>query len=365
MDSARFPILTEEYPMIALAWPWVLVLLPLPWVIRRWFPPAPETSARAMRVPNYADIMTLQSGQTVVSSRTWPSKIFWYAIIIWLILLVAAARPQWMGEPVGLPTSGRDLMLAVDISGSMKIPDFSLNGQEVTRLEVVKAVAGEFIARRQGDRLGLIVFGSQAYVQTPLTFDRDTVRTMLTETVVGLAGQKTAIGDAIGLSVKRLKEQPNGSRVLVLLTDGANTAGEVSPKQAAELAKGQGIRIYTIGVGADRMEVPSFFGTQTVNPSRDLDEETLRYLAQSTGGLYLRAKNTAGLTSVYDELDRLEPATTETEMFRPTRELYIWPLGLALALSVFLATFFVLENRLPMNQGWKAEPIPTRAGAGT
>ena len=350
--------------MISLAWPWVLALFPLPWVIRGWFPSAPDSSTCAMRVPNFADIMTLQSGQGIGNSPTRPSKIFWFSIFIWLILLIAGARPQWIGEPVGLPTSGRDLMLAVDISGSMKIPDFSLNGQEVTRLAVVKAVAGEFIARRKGDRLGLIVFGSQAYVQTPLTFDRDTVRTMLTDSVIGLAGQETAIGDAIGLSVKRLKEQPTGSRVLVLLTDGANTAGEVLPKQAAELAKEQGIKIYTIGVGADRLEVPSFFGTQTVNPSRDLDEETLRFLAQTTGGLYLRAKNTAGLTSVYEELDRLEPTTTETEMFRPTEEWYIWPLGLALALSVILAAFFVLRFRTLLNRGWKVGPIPARAGGG-
>jgi Ca-activated chloride channel family protein len=317
-----------------------------------------------MKVPHYEDIMALQSGHLIASTGSRSSKLFWLAIIIWLTLLVAATRPHWMGEPVGLPTSGRDLMLAVDLSGSMNIPDFSVNGQEITRLEVVKAAAGEFIARRRGDRVGLIVFGSQAYVQTPLTFDRDTVKAMLKETEIGLAGQETAIGDAIGLAVKRLKEQPAGSRVLVLLTDGANTAGEVSPIQAAALAKEQGVRIYTIGVGADRMEVPSFFGTQTVNPSRDLDEDTLRHLAQNTGGLYLRAKDAAGLARVYEELDRLEPATTETELFRPTTELFIWPLGLALALSCLLAVSFVWKMEWVVKRGWKAEGISVRAVAG-
>ena len=349
--------------MIAFAWPWVLVLFPLPWIVRRWAPPVRNTSGRAMRVPHFKDIMTLQSGQMSANTRSGSSTLFWLAIIIWLALLLAAARPQWIGEPIGLPTSGRDLMLAVDISGSMKIPDFSMNGQEVTRLEVVKAAAGEFIARRTGDRVGLIVFGSQAYLQTPLTFDRETVKAMLGETEIGLAGQETAIGDAIGLAVKRLKEQPEGSRVLVLLTDGANTAGEVSPTQAAALAKEQGIRIYTIGVGADRMEVPSFFGTQTVNPSRDLDEDTLRHLAQSTGGLYLRAKDTEGLTRVYEELDRLEPTTTETELFRPTTELFIWPLELALALSCVLAISFVWKKEWILRPGWKAEGISERARA--
>jgi Ca-activated chloride channel family protein len=317
-----------------------------------------------MKVPHYEDIMALQSGHLIASTGTRSSKLFWLAIIIWLTLLVAATRPQWMGEPVGLPTSGRDLMLAVDLSGSMNIPDFSVNGQEITRLEVVKAAAGEFIARRRGDRVGLIVFGSQAYVQTPLTFDRDTVKAMLKETEIGLAGQETAIGDAIGLAVKRLKEQPAGSRVLVLLTDGANTAGEVSPIQAAALAKEQGVRIYTIGVGADRMEVPSFFGTQTVNPSRDLDEDMLRHLAKSTGGLYLRAKDTAGLTRVYEELDRLEPATTDTELFRPTTELFIWPLGLALSLSCLLAVSFIWKREWIVRSVGKADAISARAGAG-
>jgi len=350
--------------MIAFAWPWVLVLFPLPWIVRRWAPPVRNTSGRAMRVPHFKDIMTLQSGQMSANTRSGSSTLFWLAIIIWLALLLAAARPQWIGEPIGLPTSGRDLMLAVDISGSMKIPDFSMNGQEVTRLEVVKAAAGEFIARRTGDRMGLIVFGSQAYLQTPLTFDRETVKAMLGETEIGLAGQETAIGDAIGLAVKRLKEQPEGSRVLVLLTDGANTAGEVAPTQAAALAGEQGIRIYTIGVGADRMEVPSFFGTQTVNPSRDLDEDTLRHLAQSTDGLYLRAKDTEGLTKVYEELDRLEPATTKTELFRPTTELFIWPLGVGLVLSYVLALSFIWKREWVVGPEWKAESISARAGAG-
>ena len=350
--------------MMAFVWPWVLALFPLPWIVRRWAPPVPHTSGRAMKVPHFEDIMALQSGHLIASTGSRSSKLFWLAIIIWLTLLVAATRPQWMGEPVGLPTSGRDLMLAVDLSGSMNIPDFSANGQEITRLEVVKAAAGEFIARRRGDRVGLIVFGSRAYVQTPLTFDRNTVKAMLRETEIGLAGQETAIGDAIGLAVKRLKEQPAGSRVLVLLTDGANTAGEVSPIQAAALAQEQGVRIYTIGVGADRMEVPSFFGTQTVNPSRDLDEDTLRHLAQNTGGLYLRAKDAAGLARVYEELDRLEPATTETELFRPTTELFIWPLGLALALSCLLAVSFVWKMEWIVRPGWKAEAISARAGAG-
>ena len=190
--------------------------------------------------------------------------------MIWGILLLAAARPQWIGDPVALPVSGRDLMMAVDISGSMEIPDFTLRGEQANRLMVVKAVASEFIQRRRGDRLGLVLFGARAYVQTPLTFDRDTVQAMLGEAEIGLAGKETAIGDAIGLIIKRLKEQPHDRRVLILLTDGANTAGDISPIQAAKLAEEQDIRIYTIGVGADHMEVPSLFGSRMVNPSKGL-----------------------------------------------------------------------------------------------
>lgn len=350
--------------MMTLAWPWVLALLPLPWIVRRWAPPAPVSSGRALKVPHFDDIMALESGQKTGKARAGSSPWFWCGVIVWLGLLCAAARPQWIGEPIGLPTSGRDLMLAVDLSGSMKIPDFAINGQEVTRLEVVKAAAGEFIAGRTGDRVGLIVFGSQAYVQTPLTFDRDTVQAMLSEMEIGLAGQETAIGDAMGLAVKRLMEQPAGSRVLVVLTDGANTAGEVSPIQAAALAKEQGIRIYTIGVGADRMEVPSFFGTQTVNPSRDLDEETLRHLAGTTGGRYLRAKDTQGLQHVYEELDRLEPATVETEWFRPPSELFVWPLSLALVVSCGMAVAMIWNRKRAAGSEWKGGAVPAQAGAG-
>ena len=346
--------------MMSLVWPWLLALGPLPWLIRRWASPAPKQATAALRVPHFRDMVHLQSGRSVNNLQSRSSMWFWFSIVMWLLLLLAAARPQWIGEPIGLPTSGRDLMLAVDISGSMAIPDFLVNGQEVTRLDVVKRAAGEFIARRTGDRLGLIVFGSQAYVQTPLTFDRDTVSTMLQETEIGLAGKETAIGDAIGLAVKRLKEQPTGSRVLVLLTDGANTAGEVFPKQAGELAKEQGIRLYTIGVGADSMEVDSLFGSRTVNPSRDLDENTLRHLAQSTGGLYLRAKNTEALANVYTELDRLEPASTDTELFRPRTELFIWPLSLALALSVLMAVSLLVSNGFSVGTWWLTKGVDPR-----
>jgi len=232
--------------------------------------------------------------------------------------------------------SGRDLLLAVDISGSMETEDMQLGRQVTDRLTAVKAVAGNFIDHREGDRLGLILFGDQAYLQTPLTFDRETVRTLLNEAAIGLAGKSTAIGDAIGLAVKRLRERPAENRVLILMTDGANTSGSVDPLKAADLAAREGVRIYTIGVGADEMLVRGFFGTQRV-PGTDLDEGTLTAIAQKTGGQYFRARDIEGLQKIYALLDKLEPVSQDEQTFRPVHELYVWPLGAALLLTALLA----------------------------
>lgn len=221
-------------------------------------------------------------------------------------------------------------MLAIDLSGSMKEQDFIINNQAIDRLTATKIVASEFIEQRTGDRLGLILFGTNAYLQTPLTFDRKTVQILLNESALGLAGESTAIGDAIGLAVKRLQAQKTGSRVLILLTDGANTAGKVSPIKAAEIAAQNQLKIYTIGIGADEMIVRSFFGSQRVNPSRDLDEKTLTAIAEKTGGRYFRARNTEELQQIYKILDKLEPVEKDKQFFRPRSELFFWPLAIAL-----------------------------------
>ena len=215
----------------------------------------------------------------------------------------------------------------------MKEEDFLLAGRRVDRLTATKKVAGDFIERRQGDRLGLILFGEQAYLQTPLTFDRKTVASLLDEALIGLAGKATAIGDAIGLAVKRLKDQPASNRVVILLTDGANTAGQVDPLQAARLAAHEEVRIYTIGIGADRMEVRSLFGRRTINPSRDLDESMLQAIADQTGGKYFRARDLAELNEIYGLLDQLEPIEQEHRVYRPEKPLYAWPLALALGFA--------------------------------
>lgn len=319
--------------MIHFYWPWLLTVLPLPLLIR-WLLPAkqPEQQA-ALKVPFIEDF-SLVENRTVVSHKQWPLIL---AALAWILLVLASSRPQWLGEPVEQAISGRDLMLAVDLSGSMEEKDFVINNKAVDRLTATKWVASEFIQRRVGDRLGLILFGTQAYLQTPLTFDRQTVVTLLNESALGLAGENTAIGDAIGLAVKRLKNQQTDSRVLILLTDGANTAGEVSPLKAAELAAEYKLKIYTIGIGADEMILRSFFGSRKVNPSKDLDEKTLTAIAEKTGGVYFRARNTDELNKIYHLLDELEPVEKDKQYFRPVSELYYWPLAIALILATVIS----------------------------
>ncbi|MFI3184909.1 MAG: VWA domain-containing protein [Methylococcaceae bacterium] len=326
--------------MINFEWPWLLASLPLPLLIRYLVSSYKPVEQSALKVP-FLDDFSGGETRAVSSSQQWRLLL---AAIAWLFFVIACTRPQWLGEPIEQAISGRDLMLAVDLSGSMEEQDFMLNKRAVDRLTAAKGVAGDFINRRVGDRVGLILFGTQAYLQTPLTFDRKTVMTLLNEAVIGLAGDNTAIGDAIGLAVKRLKNEQANSRVLVLMTDGANTAGEVSPLKAAELAAAQHLKIYTIGIGADEMIVRSFFGNRKVNPSVDLDEKTLIKIAESTGGQYYRARNTDELNNIYMRLDELEPVEKDKQYFRPRSELYFWPLSVALALATFIA---MSKVRLP------------------
>lgn len=264
------------------------------------------------------------------------------AWLVWALVIVAAARPQWVGEIETLPITGRDLLLAVDISGSMDTQDMILAGQPVNRLAVVKQVAGEFIQGRRGDRVGLILFGSRAYLQTPLTFDTETTALLLDEAEIGLAGRETAIGDAIGLAVKRLRDDASDDRVLILLTDGANTSGEVEPLQATEFAAREELTIYTVGVGADEMLIRDFFGQRLVNPSADLDEDTLTAIAERTGGEYFRARDAEALTQIYERLDELEPVESDQETIRPVDELFYWPLSVALILVLVIAASALL-----------------------
>ncbi|MAZ87087.1 MAG: BatB protein [Cellvibrionaceae bacterium] len=321
--------------MLTFEWPWLFALLPLPWLAYRLLPASKQEDA-ALMVPFFEQLGDSQSSTRGANSQRWWRLAL--LCLMWLALLTASARPMWIGDPISLPASGRDLLLAVDISGSMETRDMFWEGENYDRLAIVKVVVGDFVERRQSDRLGLILFGTRAYLQAPLTFDRKTVNQLLQEAQLGFAGEKTAIGDAIGMGVKRLRDRPQDSRVMILLTDGANTAGQVKPLKAAELAAQSNVKIYTIGVGADQMQTRGFlgFGKRTINPSADLDEPTLRAIAQQTGGQYFRARSPEELHKVYEILDTLEPIEQEAEVFRPTLALFFWPLGLALAVLTVL-----------------------------
>jgi Ca-activated chloride channel family protein len=315
------------------AWPLLLLALPLPWLVARLLRPAQTRAGDALRLPYALEGLDAATGANPVPR--WRRVL---ALLAWCALIAAAARPQWVGDPVALSRTGRDLLLAVDASGSMSIQDMAINGNAVSRYTAIKAIAGDFIKRRAGDRVGLIVFGTQAYLLTPLTFDRDTVYKQLAESAIGLPGKETAIGDAVGLAVKRLRERPQDRRVLVLLTDGVNDAGELDPRKAIDLAVAEHVKIYTIGMGADSMQVDGFFGNHMmVNPSAELDEKMLSAMADKTGGRFFRARNTAELAQIYADIDRLEPSDDAKQQFRPIDEMFYWPLSIALLLALLSA----------------------------
>ena len=320
--------------MFQLEWPLVLVMLPLPVLVYWMLPAGVQRDQAALRVPTLDDFRLAGGLADATRPRRWRQ---WLALLAWMLLVLSASRPQWLGEAVSIPISGRDLMLAVDLSDSMSTGDFRIEDKQVNRLQATKVVASEFIERRRGDRLGLILFGTRAYLQAPLTFDGKTVQRLLLESAIGLAGERTAIGDAIGLAIKRIDLDADNSRVLVLITDGANTAGEVTPLKAAQIAAERGLRIYTIGIGADDEVRQSWFGLRQVNPAAQLDEDTLRDIAALTGGRYFRARDSEEMAEIYRLLDELEPLPRDTDKLRPVRSLFTWPLAIALLLVAAMA----------------------------
>lgn len=311
--------------MLELAVPLLLLALPLP-ILVRLLPASGHADEAAIRAPFAKRWRSLSTTPRMsLKGKLFQLLLLW---TIWALLLVAAARPQWVGEPIELANSGRDLMLALDLSGSMQIEDMQVGSALVSRIEAVKAIAADFTQRRAGDRVGLILFGTKAYVQAPLSFDVKTITRFIREAQLGFAGEDTAIGDALGLAIKRLRERPVESRVLILLTDGQDTASTVDPMEAAALASEMGVRIYTIGISRR-------LGNRA-NASGEVDEALLNAVAQSTGGRYFRARNPAELQRIYQVLDDLEPIEQEKSTFRPVRSLsYIALLG-ALVFALIL-----------------------------
>jgi Ca-activated chloride channel family protein len=261
--------------------------------------------------------------------------------VVLVLMVVALARPQWGTEKSNVLTKGINIVLALDLSESMAALDFERNGKIVNRLEAVRGVVQDFVAGREGDRIGMVVFGSHAYTQLPLTRDYNTMVSLLERLEIGAAGKATAIGDAIGISLKRLADIESESNVIILLTDGQSNAGELSPDSAGEIAVQKGVKIYTIGVGS-RGRAPflvkdPLFGERYVYQQVNIDEEILKSIARKTGGLYFRAENLEGLQEIYATIDRMEATEVEVEIFAEYNEIYPWLLLPALVLLPFYA----------------------------
>ncbi len=322
--------------MIQIAYPWELITVFLPFLIYYTLPKANQQAANALRVPFFEQLYQAFSNENTPNNGNTKSKLKYLLVLIWILMVISGSGIQWLGKPIALPQTGRDLFMTIDLSGSMQTPDMVVNGQAQTRIDVVKQVASQFIDNRNGDRLGLVLFGSRAYLQTPLTFDRKTVAQMLNDATLGIAGPQTAIGDALGLGIKQLIDHPKNSKAIILLTDGGNNSGVMEPLAAAKLAAQEHIKIYTIGLGAEQIAVPGMFGNQIINPSKDLDVDSLKQIAQLTGGEFFRAEDAASLANIYAQINQLEPIKSAEITIRPITPFYPWSLGLALILSFIL-----------------------------
>lgn len=321
--------------MFSLSSPWVYLLFPLPWIIWRYSHSLNNKFSLALKLPFFNNIKSLIN-QYEVSSWGINGRIIFG--VIWALMLVAFSGPHWIGEPQPLAKEARNIMLVLDLSGSMDLPDMVINNQAVSRFTVVQKTAEEFVNARKNDRIGLILFGTRAYLQTPLTFDRRSVLLRLEDATVGLAGQTTSIGDALGLAVKRLQNVPSKGRIIILLTDGANNSGVLSPLKAASLAKLDGIKVYTIGLSRNnRNPLSQLFDFPG---DSNLDETSLKKVAQITGGKYFRATDRKSLDKIYLTINQLEPIKQKHSTLRPKKEYYPWPLGL----SFFLLLLFLFKK---------------------
>ncbi|MGY5449710.1 VWA domain-containing protein [Agarivorans sp. MS3-6] len=310
--------------MFEFVWPYAFFAIPLLWLVERFS--QSQQSQQPEQLLNTSLPYTQQQAELDKPNSPLKQSLRW---AIWLLCLTALARPVWLDDQVqGINEQGRDLLLSVDMSSSMQIKDMQLDGEAVDRLTALKYLLKEFIEQRRGDRLGMILFADHAYLSSPLSFDVDSLLVQVDELVHGLVGDRTAIGEGIGLGIKQLMNHPAEQRILILLTDGQNTSGAVEPIQAAEMAAKSQVVIYTIGVGADEFYQQTLFGTRKVNPSQDLDEQLLQEIAGMTGGKYYRARSTDELAQIYQEIGALNPMSEAQQYYRPQYELYYWPLSL-------------------------------------
>ncbi len=309
--------------MLTLAHPWLLILLPLPWLLRILLPPR-RVSQAAVRVPFGRRLRRIVTGKTSDTVSSKPARRLVVPVLLWLILLGALARPQWLESPITKNQPTRDLLLLVDLSGSMTQEDFTnAAGETVDRLTAVKEVLGDFLERREGDRVGLVVFGDAAFLQAPFSTDLGLSRRLLDETVIGMAGPRTAFGDAIGLGIGLFDDSDAPAKTIIALTDGNDTASQLPPVEAARVAAQREIRIHAVAIG----------DPATVGEDK-LDEATLKATAEAAGGSYFFAADREGLAGIYDELDRIETRKIDIVSHRPRRDLFPWLLLAALAISL-------------------------------
>jgi len=317
--------------MLTFAHLWIFVLFPLPWLLRAILPPR-RTAVVAVRVPfgdRLRKAVAVGPSASTVAHQTWRLLI---PALVWVLLLIAMARPQWLEPPLSKELPTRDLLLLVDLSGSMQQEDFTnAAGEKVDRLSAVKEVLGNFLIRRKGDRVGLGVFGDAPFLQAPFSTDLNLVRLLLDQTAIGMAGPRTAFGDAIGLGVSLFDQSDAPAKTIIALTDGNDTKSQVPPVEAARIAKQRDIRIHTVAIGD-----PATVGEEK------LDESTLRDVATTAGGSYFFANDRHNLMGIYDELDKIETRQVKVISHRPHRDLFYWPLLVALLLSLGEKTLGVL-----------------------
>lgn len=326
--------------MIKFLCPWMLVLLVLPFIMRFFAKPVKGLHGDALRVPFVQDIarINLLSGSLWSKPLNEVNRLGWRLLyVVWLFLCLASTRPQWVGEPIRVSNYGRNILLVTDISNSMLEPDFSYANQRIDRLTAVKIAADNFIKQRPNDRIGLVLFGTLAYLQAPATYDKQAVLDILWSTDAGMAGRSTAIGDAIGIALKSLRadKKSSGPKILILLTDGENNDGSLSVPEVLKLAQDENVKIYTIGVGAEERVINSFLGIK-VKQSGGLDEQSLRQLAEQTKGNYFRASDTKKLLQIYQEIDKLEPDSDDEQFIQESKDLFYYPLIMALVLALLL-----------------------------
>jgi Ca-activated chloride channel homolog len=327
--------------------PWYALLLPLPFLIRWLLPAKEKDAARSSPELYFPSMQRLKEAfPTYNITPQKPQRLFYLGLSFsWLCLVIALMQPEIVNQFLQVKNKGYDLMLAVDISGSMKAVDFSTPSKVISRLDVTKDVVGKFVLGRQGDRVGLIIFGEIAHLHVPLTLDTLSVSKMLNDTVSGMAGNATAIGDAIGLGVRALRERPEGSRVLILLTDGEDNSSSIPPLEAAKLAKRYGIRIYTIGIGKNgKVPFPTQFGGYGL-AEVPIDEKLLQEIATMTEGQFFRATDQKALESVYAKINALEKTESDQSLFLIREPLYYYPLALAMAFIFFLSVYQLLNRR--------------------